>query len=307
MARRRTGALWLLGGLAAGMAIWVGWPTGEARREAPTVATEAAQAVATASAVSSPAPPPAAAPTEVNDAISWRKLYATADLFPQLLQLHQARRKGSYAAVRAVNQACIEATLWSYYPDRDPLTRADVNHPDYAKRLAARELITTRCGHMKAGGGGAALMDIAAGDTEGRKFMQAFFTLQDPRGKSAEDLQEALAEVARQGHAEVMLMLYARYKGAQGLRALISEESAADAASAARIAAMKFTAPGDGLAEQDIRLAFRCFMAGECSYRYDDVTDFSDPERRARILRIAAELEAALRSPDPAAALFSRR
>ncbi|MDR7270555.1 hypothetical protein J2X20_003213 [Pelomonas saccharophila] len=315
MAKSRKIVLSALAVLAGVAALWAGWPAETPHKGAAPVAVSATGDAPSASDLNTARQPvPAAtndttsvAPKKQEDASSWRQLYAASDLFPRLLQLHQARRTGSYAAVRALNEACIAATLWSHYPDRDPLKRADVNHPDHAKRLAARERVTSGCGHMQAGGGGGVLVDVAAGDIEGQKFIQAFFVLQDARGKSVGEVDAALAEAVRQGHPEVMLMLHGQYKISQGWRGLISPEAASDARRAARIAEMRFTAPDAGPADQDIRLAFRCFMDGECSYRYDDVSDIADPQRRARILQTAAELEASLRSPDPVQALFRKR
>lgn len=307
--------LWALAGLTGAGALWMNWPGNTGRVDAMPAASSVAGHALHTPALNAASPPASAAARENTahaserheDTASWHNLYATADLFPQLLRLHQARRIGSYAAVRALNQACIETTLWSSSPDRDPLARADVNHPDYAKRLAARGLIMARCGHMTEGGGAEVLLDVGAGDIEGQKFIQAYLKLQDPRGRSASEVDEALAEVARQGHPEVMLKLYEKTKISQGWRALISAEATGDALRAAKIAEMRFTAPDSGGAEQDIRLAFRCFTGGNCSYRYDDLSDIPDLQRRERILAMAAELEAALRAPDPVQALFRKR
>lgn len=314
MAKSRRSMRWFLAGLAAATALWMNWPAATTRVDATPprgfATGDATASVPALNAASGPASAAVlltapAASARQDDALSWRQLYATADLFPQLLRLHQARRTGSYAAVRALNQACIEATLWTFYADGDPLARSDVNHPDHAKRLAARELIKARCGHMTAGGG--LLLDVGAGDSEGQRFMQAYLKLQIPRGKSGTELSEALAEVARQGHPEVMLKLYEATQIAQGWRAWISPETTNDALRATKIAELRFTAPAGVQAEQDVRLAFRCFMDGNCSYRYDDLSDISDPRQRERILAMAAELEAALRTPDPVQALFKKR
>lgn len=307
--------LWVLAGLAGATALLADWSAEVPAVEAKPVVSPTGAHVAPAAQASAASPPaPVAASADVLDASggrenasSWRSLYAAPDLFPQLLRLHQALRTGSYAAVRALNQACVEATLWASTPGRDPLLRADVNHPDHAKRLAARHLVMTRCAHTTDNGAGGMLLNVGAGDSEGQRFMRAYFQLQDPRGKSVTELSEALAEVARQGHPEVMLNLYAATQIAQGWGAWISPEATNDALRAAKIAELRFTAPGGAQAEQDIRLAFRCFMYGECSYRYDDVSDIADPSRRARILQMAAELEEALRAPDPAQVLFTKR
>jgi hypothetical protein len=278
------------------------WPRPQAARHPGVVVLGAAASAAGASLP--PRPASKAGSVSASAAIApvagraggpaaWHEIYTSADPYPAVMALRQARQAGSFGASRRLALACLKANLLLEWPE-DWLAARAANDANYGQRLQARDRLRARCSRFTTGPEMFEFTKPLPGDAHGEKFMAAAQALRNWSRLSAAQFREALGEVAAQGHPDdsvTWLLARAAWRG-QSWRD--SRNAFGEAVSIAQLRLRS----SPGLENDDIRLLLRCYEHGVCDGGHEGGLQRFNPETRQKILLLAADIEQGLRAGD---------
>jgi hypothetical protein len=210
--------------------------------------------------------------------------------------LREMRVPGSYASARQIIYGCLYAYAGIQFANLKDL----VNTPSYARRLSAAQQTEARCSRVFA-------VDLDAykplpGDLDGERYMAAKVKMTNWSSHKA-DIPRLIEVLVNQGRLvdasaffrETQIWAGKRWTGEQDtyFRAIA-------------LAGLRVT--GDAAqADKDLLVLGKCIRSGQCQGVYEQFPPDFPEQRKADVLALAAEMEAAFRTGDTKAFFGSKR
>jgi hypothetical protein len=237
--------------------------------------------------------PSAALAQPVDEARSWTTGLVARDVYPAAIRLREARVKGSFAASRRLQMACLDALHAAGQPVGHYWLSAEPD-PAFDLRLLAKQEVESRCGRLNS----PEFNDLAKplpGDAYGEKFMNAALTITDAV-RDRKLMSDAMHEYIAQGQITDLVDRFAgrlsSWKGDSWA------DRKPDFRAAVRVALHRATSPPPGSGQRDLRDLTYCIRGGDCKGSRVELGATLTGDRSAAVEALAREMEQSLRAND---------